>query len=369
MILDTDQKQAAVELLYGVKTKPVQTLGGYAGTGKTTLVAYLKSVLPNWAVCAYTGKATERLRVKGLDADTIHGTIYKPWTDPITRETVFKLKKKHELGYAGFLIDEASMVGPEQMRDLLSFGVPIIAVGDHGQLPPVGDDAGLMLKPDITLTTLHRNAGPISKFAEHVRLGGDPLEWTGERGDEVYFMSGQQLENTPGMVGRADQVICAFNKTRVTLNRAIRLELGRGNGVDDLPVVGDKVMCLMNDRERGLFNGQQGIVETHDPLKTKIRFVPNRGYPHEVEYVPSVWNNTNNRRSDDRKRKDGKRRKESDPPPPLPFDYAYAITCHKAQGDEWDRVIVFPQQCDLWEFSRWAYTAASRAKKKLVWVV
>ena len=51
-----------------------------------------------------------------------------------------------------------------------------------------------------------------------------------------------------------------------------------------------------------------------------------------------------------------------------PFDYAYAITAHKAQGDEWGNVIVYEQQCDKWDNVRWAYTAASRAKNGLIWI-
>ena len=52
---------------------------------------------------------------------------------------------------------------------------------------------------------------------------------------------------------------------------------------------------------------------------------------------------------------------------PMPFDYCYAVTCHKVQGSEYDSVLVLEQKCDLWDHRRWAYTAASRAKEKLFW--
>lgn len=53
---------------------------------------------------------------------------------------------------------------------------------------------------------------------------------------------------------------------------------------------------------------------------------------------------------------------------PLPFEYAYCVTAHKAQGDEWDNVVVFEEQWpQAWEARRWSYTAASRARKCLVW--
>jgi hypothetical protein len=52
-----------------------------------------------------------------------------------------------------------------------------------------------------------------------------------------------------------------------------------------------------------------------------------------------------------------------------PFDYAYAITCHKAQGSEWDSVLVYePPPGKYWSHERWTYTAASRPRKVLAWV-
>ena len=52
----------------------------------------------------------------------------------------------------------------------------------------------------------------------------------------------------------------------------------------------------------------------------------------------------------------------------LPFDWCYGITCHKAQGDEWDNIIVFEQVCERWDHVRWTYTAASRGKRGVIWV-
>jgi exodeoxyribonuclease-5 len=56
------------------------------------------------------------------------------------------------------------------------------------------------------------------------------------------------------------------------------------------------------------------------------------------------------------------------PEPPYEFAYAYAITCHKAQGSEWDKVLVFEESFpfDKTEHRRWLYTAITRAKEKLV---
>jgi hypothetical protein len=53
-------------------------------------------------------------------------------------------------------------------------------------------------------------------------------------------------------------------------------------------------------------------------------------------------------------------------PKPRLFDYGYCITCHKAQGSEWDKLLVFAEYMKGTDFQRWLYTAATRAKKKLI---
>jgi exodeoxyribonuclease-5 len=113
------------------------------------------------------------MRQKGIeDARTIHSVIYTP--NPNEDGTVtFLLRPRYELAdIDGFLVDETSMVSKQLHRDMLSFGKPIIFVGDHGQLPPVGDDVYLMADPDYKLEEIHRNAGPIAHFAGQLRKGG-----------------------------------------------------------------------------------------------------------------------------------------------------------------------------------------------------
>ena len=74
--LSAEQQEAVEQLLSFPNT--IQTLGGYAGTGKSTVVKQLKQQLPNFAVCAFTGKAAHVLRRKGVAAKTIHSLIYTP---------------------------------------------------------------------------------------------------------------------------------------------------------------------------------------------------------------------------------------------------------------------------------------------------
>lgn len=362
--LTHEQLQVATALVRDKDAKQVQTLGGFAGTGKTVTLAHLSNELPGWATVAYTGKAADGLRRRGLGGATIHGTIYKAVREG--NRVRFELKRKHEVYWPGFLIDEASMVSAPILKDLLSFGKPVIAVGDHGQLPPVGDDAGLMREPDYRLETVHRNAGPIAEFAEHLRKGGEARDWKASpyqnQKAEVAWRNCR-----PVWVGRsvpdstllaADQIICAFNKTRVAVNRKVRAgRFTTGHQAlfsTERPVSGDRVIAMMTNTNAGIFNGQQGTFESVGGGAATYR--PQYGEPMEVEFNPdsfhSVKGLTKEMRSDRR----------------LPFDYAYCITCHKMQGDEAAKVVVLEERCDLWEHSRWAYTAASRAKESLVWV-
>src|SRR3954447_26441989 len=99
----SDEQRAAVDRLLSFPS-PVQTLGGYAGTGKTTVIRTLNEELPLFAVCAYTGKAANVLRRKGVAASTIHSLIFKArdelWRDERARvhvKVVFDLKPPGEV--------------------------------------------------------------------------------------------------------------------------------------------------------------------------------------------------------------------------------------------------------------------------------
>jgi len=350
-IVLTPEQEAAMEglLRFG---EPIQTLGGYAGTGKTSLIARLIEHLPDFAVCAFTGKAANVLRSKGIQrAQTIHSLIYeieldndgKPVLDS-NGQPNFVLRAS--LGCAGVIVDEASMVGSALFDGLASFGLPLIFVGDHGQLEPVGEGLNLMVDPTFRLETIHRNAGEIAHFAEWVRQGNPPARF--RTGGKVHFLS---RGSAPNFYDQADQIICAFNRTRVDVNRSIRATRGY---TPFRPQVGDRVMCLRNSKKLGLYNGMQGTItemSAHpsaalsfsDGLETyKVSCDLAQFNKEKLDYVfvPGV----------------------------TPLDYAYCITAHKSQGSEYGKVMVLEQQCQHWDHIRWAYTAASRAKDVLLWV-
>lgn len=349
MELTDHQKWALHQIVTGLRAGAKRlTLGGYAGTGKTTLLKYLVKFFPNFAVAAYTGKAANVLRKKNVPATTIHSRIYKP----TFRDGAVYFDLTPDPGCEGFFIDEASMVTKDINDDLDTFGLPLVFVGDHGQLEPVESDFNLMEKPDYTLEEIHRNAGDIAKFAEHLRKGIASRGFARTDGS-VQFIYDRLL--TDAQITEPDQIICAFNKTRTEFNTRIRNIMGYKKVVE----IGERVMCLRNNRKAGLFNGMQGTVVNTYVGKYGKKYMD---FQFDDTVLTDVWYDEGCFGQEKYKFKHS-----SDSP--NPFDYAYCITAHKAQGDEFGKVLVIEQKCKNWEHKRWAYTAASRAKDKLMWKV
>ena len=152
-------------------------LFGYAGAGKTTLARQLaEDAEGEVAFAAFTGKAALVLRSKGCKgARTIHSLIYRP-RDAETEEPTFVLNEDSAAAKASLvIIDECSMVDEALGRDLLSFGKPVLVLGDPAQLPPVrGGGFFTETEPDVMLTEVHRQAAdnPIIRMSMTVREGG-----------------------------------------------------------------------------------------------------------------------------------------------------------------------------------------------------
>lgn len=352
MELTEEQKLVLYKIVKGVKDeKQKETiLGGYAGTGKTILVSYLAKFFPDFSICAYTGKAANVLRKKGISsASTIHSLIYRAVYE-YGRLLGFELIPRTELPATGFIVDEGSMVTREIYEDLKYYGFPVIYVGDHGQLEPVGSDFNIMKSPNYTLEKIHRNAGDIAQFSERLRFGYNVKNF---QETEKVRITPQRHINIDDMIA-ADQVICAYNKTRVAFNGQIRAELGHSGTIN----VGERVMCLKNNRNQGLFNGMQGVVRNvyEDDYGRPLMDFDFDGFLYTgIWYDPTQF---------------GKEKLETEcfgKEYPNPFDYAYAITAHKSQGDEFGSVLAYEQKCPGWDHRRWAYTVASRAKEHLTW--
>ena len=337
-------------------TRKELILGGLAGTGKSTLLAMFVERYPNVLVLCPTGIAAHVQRKKGVRAQTIHSAIYRC----IGQE---KLKDKRpqplfELGEVSLragdvvAIDEASMVNARMAEDLRSLGVRILWVGDHGQLEPVGEDPGIMTNPDIRLETVHRQAlnSSITTLAHEVRNGKSfPMGWCDDQVVVGHLPTWNDLIDV-AISQEYDQIVVGFNKPRHTLNAIYRMKLGRTKLVE----VGDRIICLMNDRPRGLFNGMQfEVLAVHSIAKLEIRM--------DITDGDRVWENIGAFPGcfADHSPAECPRSLQQ-------FDYAYAITCHKAQGSEWPSVIVVNNNATFWDLNRWRYTAVTRAKDRLL---
>jgi exodeoxyribonuclease V len=374
--------------LEGVGETELLTLGGYAGTGKTTLLCALASFLEDKAVafCSLTGKAVNVLRQKFVaqntlsgnhEISTIHQLLYHPITDQHGR--ISGWSKKSRLNYDLIVIDEGSMVSERILQDFLHFGIPILAVGDHGQLPPVEGSFNLMADPGLTLEHIHRQAkgSPVLALSEEIRNEGRfPSMY--QNTSEVQFLQKAQIRevltslyNTPGFKLDDLALLCFSNKTRNMLNDLAR-EIRWGKGMLT-PRIGDQIICLKNTHDR-LFNGMRGEVSrvgrmndvhfdaTIDFRAERIRFDGalcrqqfgrDRPFKDLVDftalsgYKAYAWEQLG-----------------------LLVDYGYALTVHKAQGSELPYVVLYDDY--PWDrfpdpdfYKRWAYTGVSRCRKFL----
>ena len=377
-----DQQRALDRIAFWLKVEqtvsPVLTMGGYAGTGKTTVVAEIARLLGSRdvAFCAYAGKAAAVLRAKLLAAGcvapycgTIHGLIYMPTIDQSTGQvTGWRRAPKGALeGYRLIVVDEASMVDAEMWRDLLSFGRPVLAVGDHGQLPPF-KGVSLIENPDVRLERVHRQAAdnPLLQVATAIRegrswqsLGGGPVDIR----DGYYDMD----EIASAVRDTSALALCRYNQTRVDINEEVRRHKG-------LPEMGDPMVILRNQRVgvHRVYNGERGVwLTTHREedeklvaalgmeggtilvsrfsrhqfgrAKTFADFEDARGAGHTFV---TRWNDLG-----------------------VLADYAHAMTVHKAQGSEWPSVVVVEQKhrgAPDAVHRRWLYTAVTRASERLV---
>jgi len=373
--------------------KPIFRVFGYAGTGKTTIIKHFMASLGiarSTYFAAFTGKAAMVMRKQGLPASTIHSLIYQPVPPSeeeckkllklIEEETEiekkaelkaeyneiskvhFHLRDKEEskLKDARLLVlDECSMVNDEMLEDLLTFQIPMIVLGDPGQLPPIdGEGALTRITPDVMLTEIHRQAegNPIIDFATRARHG-------------IFIPKirlGNSSHTSQQAIGKdevlsADQIICGKNATRQMLNQRIR---GLHGFTELYPQVGEKLICLKNNIEKGLFNG----------LMCKVVEV---GKMLDVGLELKIWKETD---------------VEGQPPTPVialrahfevyqdkdavknlkwwdrtdtdEFDFGYAITCHKSQGSQWDKVLIWDDKFLVWdrkERNKWLYTAITRS--------
>ncbi|MGI5827429.1 MAG: ATP-dependent DNA helicase [Patescibacteria group bacterium] len=384
--LTQDQNKALQKLFEWVKAPVKQhvSLGGYAGTGKTTLLGVLRQKLydnyPKLRVsfCAFTGKASQVLQqslssqkalFKNDKVGTIHSLIYEVKVDE--KGQMLGWVRRTHVPFDLIIVDEASMVSKALWQDLLSFHLPIIAVGDHGQLSPISDNFSLMKTPDITLEQIHRQAAgsPIIQLSQHVRK-------TGKIPVGVYGKKVVKHHRTDTDIGNIMQTLLeswnedslflvGINTMRIRLNQQIRAQRGY---YSLHPQEGDRVICLKNNWQSGIYNGMLGVINSicpeYDSSKNPHWYLAEIAMDDGLVYSGKISTY------------------QFDSPSTLTevkglgykdigdlFDFGYAITVHKAQGSQARRVVVFEQRNRHMgdeEWKRWLYTAVTRAEEELV---
>jgi exodeoxyribonuclease-5 len=409
--------------------QPVFRLFGHAGSGKSTVLKFALDDLglaphrsakdgpctPGVVTATFTGKAALVLTRKGTPARTIHSLIYS--VIEATEEEVEAAAKKVQEAeaaarkLAGFertaaeagieamrqalsamkhprfalnpqsdaadakliVLDEVSMVGEEMARDLMSFGKPILVLGDPGQLPPIkGEGAFTRDDPDVMLTEIHRQAAEsaIIRLATMARMG-EPI---GFGTFDAHVAKLHKGDITPEQALRGGQLICGMNATRLQLNNAMRAAAGLGGST--LPTgPGEKIICLKNQNDLGLINGMfltledivdegslyfSAVVTDEDGRRVSPAGV--NGRPGRLRLYKGHFDDhlAFDRHRHDRDWREKKLLTEA--------TFGWAITAHKAQGSQWENVIVWDDGLGRTELDRrrWLYTAITRAERGLV---
>lgn len=405
-------KQTIMDWLYSSRRASYMTLGGYAGTGKSSLIAEVRNSLPKrWKVafCAFTGKAASVMNSKLEKVDavnlndyvgTIHGLCYMVREDPDTKMKVFH--RRPYLDYDLIVVDEASMVNQELFSDLRSYGIPILFVGDHGQLPPISTDGfNLMENPQIKLEDVHRFESDSALLDLSIMArNGDDIPF--KRFDENVVKTNERdlivndfIINDLGDFSNGI-CLCATNNTRVDVNQLIRMNMGIiGNLGDKVPRVGDRVVCLRNNRSlvSPIYNGTLGkITNISIPDKIEDVYTTSITMDGDVKYSGLVCKDgfgEMKRQNDGDVKEYITMRELMEMKPYLTisekklmrgklgkkkiyfdaFDFGYCLTVHKAQGSEWGNVLVFEEPMGQWDDeykSRWLYTAITRSNHKLM---
>lgn len=357
-------------------------MAGYAGTGKSTILGYLvdefhkKSI--SIACATFTGKASYVLSTKIRNYSnnyigTIHGLIYKP---VINKDGLLShFERRQFIDYDVIIIDECSMIDEKIFKDLLSFNVPIIFIGDSAQLPPVSSDHfNIFENTEFELTEIHRQAekSPIIQLSMRIR-NGEYIE-CGNFGKGCAKMSWHDIRAQKTLYNHNpkddDIILCGMNKTRIALNKMIRKK-EHFNRPE--PELNDKIVCLQNNHNLGVMNGQIGFVED-------IQLFENFAFIMKMSSGNYITNHCVFKKGFDKlsqklyyetinKSKIKNKLKEAHFEKLDLFDFGYALSVHKSQGSSWNRVILIEERNSYQsddDFCKWYYTGVTRSENKLL---
>ena len=389
-LTNAQQKGLEIAVARHKSREKYTVISGYAGTGKSTLVRFIIDALDvdenKVAYATYTGKAAEVLRKKGNpNAMTLHRLLY----DSIPRQGggFIRIPKK-QLDYDIVVVDEVSMVPKTMVDMLLAHRVYILFLGDPGQLPQIDkkEAHNLLDHPHVFLDEVMRQAAESEIIQLTMKI---------RNGEDIPFMHGKEVIVVPkaelvtGHLTWADIIICATNKTRHNMNRQKRELLGYSGILQ----TGERIIIKRNYWEdcdedgNALVNGTVGTVA--NPYESFVRipsyvkndrrdlplvgciFTPDGGKSFDTFEIDKDYLLKEEPCVDWRVSYQlGKLKPKIGDILPKQATYGYALTCHAAQGSEFDKVLIIEESFpfDKVEHQRWLYTAATRASDKLVLV-
>ena len=360
----------------GKSDKQYVSLSGPAGSGKTTMIRYAIEYIGlniDQVVCAaYVGKAVTVLNTHGLNSRTVHSLIYVSVPMPEVDENghvlrdrngeeIIKMKfiKREELDqpYSLIVIDEASMINDSLRDEILSFGVPVIFIGDKNQLEPIFGHGSVMLYPDFILTQIMRQKenDPIIALSQ-MAIKNIPFQ-PGTYGNSKVLT---ELPLTKKILTDYDVIIVSTNNRRESLNNFIRSRLLDQHSI--FPIPGERMICRQNNWNvsigNGLFltNGTAGDVM--DIYKSKS----NKFF--EIDFRADVSKMTTKKIKVDLSylKATPEERKLMGLSKYNKFEYGYAITAHLSQGSQYSRVLFIDEAFGSIETRcKLRYTAITRA--------
>ena len=387
MILNKKQEEglkiAVARYLHGDR---FTVISGYAGTGKSTLIKFIIEALPgvnedDVVFATYTGKAAQVLAKKGnKNVTTLHKLLYESFPRP---DGTFFRKPRIDIGYHIVVVDEVSMMPKTLMDLLLKHKAYVIFCGDPFQIPPIdkNEDNHLLDHPHIFLDEIMRQEAESEIIQLTMKIRNyEPIDLYD--GNEVKILDSREL-NT-GMMLWADQILVATNRNRVFINNQMRQLLGREGG----PQEGDKVICLRNywetfsENENSLINGTIGYLKGNFDTKYYIPrwagggtvdvtisdFITDDDDKFDSLEMDTYMIITGDKCMDKATAYKLTKNPRTSKLVPLEFTYGYAVTYWKAQGSEWDKVLVLEENFpfDKETHARAMYTAITRGSKKVV---
>ena len=376
---------------HSADSKQTFEITGPGGSGKSFIVSALIERLglknENVLYMTYMGKAAMVLARHGLPAKTIHATIYDYVERPVRDEDgkfvrysngkvklkgSFELKDHISKKIKLLVIDECSMVPEKMAEDILSFGIPIIVLGDLNQLPPVFGDSYFLKKPDVVLTKIMRQAegDPIIWLSQEVLAGRD-LKY-GVYGNSSVI---RKSDLTDFHFRTADMIGTGTNRLRYNINNYCR-ETIKGIRNLEYPHIGEKVICRKNNWGRqiddGIFmvNGMTGFVDniyrdSYNGKTMKMDFRPDftkkifKNIEFDYKHMYSIPGNEENEVQNKFSYLYDK------------FEYSYANTIYALQGSEFPFFLYLHEDYmrDKEDRKRLMYTAISRARKSVTVVL